>query len=152
MVKKIDHIAVAVKDLDEAAKFYTETLGLEMGGVEEVASQKVKVAFFNIGDTRIELVQPLDDSSGIAKAIAKRGPGLHHIALEVEDVNGELDRLGKQDVPLVDKTGRPGAHRYHRRIPASQSGQRRSDGVGRTSEKIGIFCLHSEKFREKRFL
>ncbi len=110
MVKKIDHIAVAVKDLDEAAKFYTEVLGLEMGGVEEVASQKVKVAFFNIGDTRIELVQPLDDSSGIAKAIAKRGPGLHHIALEVEDVNGDLERLSNQDVPLVDKTGRPGAH------------------------------------------
>ncbi|MFQ5836630.1 MAG: VOC family protein, partial [Candidatus Bathyarchaeia archaeon] len=83
MIKKIDHIGVAVKDLNEAIRFYRENLGLEIEGIEEVKEQKVKFAFIALGESTIELLQSTDPQGPVAKFIEKRGEGIHHIALEV---------------------------------------------------------------------
>ena len=110
MLEKINHIGIAVRDIEEAARFYTETLGLEVGGVEEVADQKVKVAFLPLGEVRLELVMPTSPDSPVAKHIEKNGPGFHHIAYQVEDVAAELERLKAEGVRLVDEKPRGGAH------------------------------------------
>ena len=90
---KIDHVAVAVSDLDAAIATYRQLLGKEPDGIEDVASQKVRVAFFRVGESRIELVCPTSDDSPVAKAIAKRGEGLHHICLGVPATDDEVRRL-----------------------------------------------------------
>ena len=110
MIKKIDHIAVAVRDVEKAAKFYQEVLGLELGGVEEVEGMDVKVGFIPIGDTRIELVQPLDPTSGLAKFIEKKGEGIHHICYEVDDIQESLATYKERGARLIDETPRKGAH------------------------------------------
>lgn len=111
MVHKINHIGVAVHNIDEAAKFYIENLGLKIGGVEEVPDQKVKVAFLPIGEVRLELVMPTSPDSPVAKHLEKNGPGIHHIAYQVEDVAAEIKRLKAEGVRLVDETPRTGAHK-----------------------------------------
>jgi len=110
MPQKINHIGIAVRDIDEAARFYTEHLGLELGGVEEVPDQKVKVAFLPIGEVRLELVQPTSPESPVARFLEKNGPGFHHIAYQVEDVAAEVERLKAEGVRMVDQTPRSGAH------------------------------------------
>ena len=111
MPSKINHIGIAVPDIDAAAKFYTEALGLKLGGVEEVPSQKVKVAFLPIGEVRLELVQPTSPDSPVAKFLEKNGgPGVHHIAYHVADVAAEVEKLKSAGVKMVDETPRPGAH------------------------------------------
>ncbi len=110
MPKKINHIGIAVRDIDEAARFYTEALGLQLGGIEEVPDQKVRVAFLPIGEVRIELVQPTSPDSPVAKFLEKNGPGFHHIAYEVDDVAAEVERLKAQGVRMVDQEPRKGAH------------------------------------------
>jgi len=110
MIKKIDHIAVAVKDVDKAAEFYEKVLGLKLGGIEEVEGMDVKVGFIPIGETRIELVQPLDPNSGVAKFIEKRGEGIHHICYEVDDVAEALQTCKARGAALIDETPRTGAH------------------------------------------
>ncbi len=110
MIKKIDHIAVAVKDVDKAAEFYEKVLGLKLGGIEEVEGMDVKVGFIPIGETRIELVQPLDPNSGVAKFIEKRGEGIHHICYEVDDVAEALQTCKARGATLIDETPRTGAH------------------------------------------
>ncbi len=110
MPQKINHIGIAVRDIEEAARFYTEHLGLELGGVEEVPDQKVKVAFLPIGEVRLELVQPTSPESPVAKFLEKNGPGFHHIAYQVEDVAAEVERLKAEGVRMVDQTPRSGAH------------------------------------------
>jgi|GEM_PF-66090 len=110
MIKKIDHIAIAVRDLDQASKFYTEHLGLTLEGIEEVPGQKVRVAFIPIGDTRIELVEPTSPDSPISKYLEKRGEGLHHICLETNDVHGDVQALADSGVRLIDSSPREGAH------------------------------------------
>ena len=111
MPSKINHIGIAVNDIETAAKFYTEALGLPLVGVEEVASQKVKVAFLPIGEVRIELVQPTSPESPVAKFIEKNGgPGIHHIAYQVADVAAEVEKLKSAGVKMVDETPRAGAH------------------------------------------
>ena len=110
MPQKINHIGIAVRDIEEAARFYTEHLGLELGGVEEVPDQKVKVAFLPIGEVRLELVQPTSPESPVAKFLEKNGPGFHHIAYQVEDVAAEVERLKAEGVRMVDETPRSGAH------------------------------------------
>ena len=111
MLKKINHIGIAVPDIEAAAKFYTESLGLKLGGVEEVADQRVKVAFLPIGEVRLELVQPTSPDSPVAKFLEKNGgPGVHHIAYHVEDVAAEVERLKAAGVKLVDEVPRKGAH------------------------------------------
>ncbi len=110
MPSKINHIGIAVHDIEAAAKFYTETLGLELGGVEEVADQKVKVAFLPIGEVRLELVQPTSPESPVAKFLEKNGQGFHHIAYQVEDAAAEVARLLAGGVKMVDQAPRVGAH------------------------------------------
>ena len=109
MLNKIDHIGIAVNDLDSQIKFYRDILGLNCTEIEEVPDQKVKVAMFPLGEVRIELLEPTDESSPIAKFIAKKGEGIHHIAYNVTDLNGKLKILEKQEVKLIDSQPRKGA-------------------------------------------
>jgi methylmalonyl-CoA/ethylmalonyl-CoA epimerase len=109
MIDKINHIGIAVKDLDEAIAFYRK-LGLEVEGTETVESQKVKVAFIPVGDTRIELLAATDDESPIAKFIEKRGEGIQHLAFSVSDILSELKNAESEGIRLIDKEPRVGAH------------------------------------------
>jgi methylmalonyl-CoA epimerase len=110
MVRKVSHIAIAVPNVDDAARFYSEKLGLAMVGREDVAGSNVTVGFIPVGDTRIELVQPAAPDSPITKFLETRGPGLQHICFEVDDVAAELKRLDAAGVKLIDKVPHPGAH------------------------------------------
>jgi lactoylglutathione lyase/methylmalonyl-CoA/ethylmalonyl-CoA epimerase len=107
---KIDHIGIVVRDIQEALKVYETALGLPLKEVAEVADQKVEVAFLPIGESNIELVQPTSDDTGIAKYLAKRGEGIHHICLEVDDIEAALDQLKAYGVRLIDEIPRQGAH------------------------------------------
>ena len=110
MIKKVSHIGIAVKDLDEGIALY-QKLGLTLEGVEEVPSQMVKVAFFPVGDTRIELVAPTSEDSPVAKFIEKRGEGVQHIAFAVDNLEDALKETEEKGIRLIDKTPRPGAHK-----------------------------------------
>jgi len=110
MIKKIDHIAVAVHNLDEAAKFYRDFLGLSLGNIEQIEGMDTKVGFLAIGETNIELVQPTKAETGLAKFLAARGPGIHHICLEVDDIEAELRSYKEKGALLIDETPRKGAH------------------------------------------
>ncbi len=110
MIKKVNHIGIAVNDLEAAAPFYKDVLKLNYEGSEVVESQKVKVAFYTAGETRIELLEPTSPESPIAKFLEKKGEGIHHIAYEVEDVVSKLKELEDEGVRLIDKTPRSGAH------------------------------------------
>jgi len=110
MIKRVDHIAIAVPSVEEAARFYEEALGLKLGGVEVVEGMDTKVGFFQIGETRIELVEPTKEGTALDKFLASRGPGIHHICFEVEDIEEALGTLKERGVRLVDEEPRPGAH------------------------------------------
>jgi methylmalonyl-CoA/ethylmalonyl-CoA epimerase len=101
-IKGIDHIAIVVEDLEEALKFWRDRLGLALDHIETVSSQGVKIAFLPVGDSEVELVQPLDDESGVAKYLRKKGPGMHHLCFEVEDIQERLRELESQGVRLID--------------------------------------------------
>jgi methylmalonyl-CoA/ethylmalonyl-CoA epimerase len=107
---KIDHIGIAVRDIQEALKVYQEALGLQLGEIVEVLDQKVEVAFLPVGETNLELVQPTADDTGVAKFLESRGEGIHHICLEVDNIEAALERLKVHGVPLIDKAPRQGAH------------------------------------------
>jgi methylmalonyl-CoA/ethylmalonyl-CoA epimerase len=107
-IKKIDHVAVCVADIDEAAAKYKQALGLEGQDRELVASQKTEAMLLPIGDSNIELISPRGND-GLAKFLEKRGPGLHHVAIEVEGIEGALAFLKGIGVPLIDETPRKGA-------------------------------------------
>jgi len=109
MIKKISHIGIAVKDLDQAIEFY-QKLGLILESTEVVESQKVKVAFFPVGETRIELLAATCEESPIAKFIEKKGEGIQHIALHVDNLQEELNQAEEKGIVLIDKEPRPGAH------------------------------------------
>ncbi|MCP4157639.1 MAG: methylmalonyl-CoA epimerase [bacterium] len=109
MIKKIDHIAIAVQDLDEEIKRYRDVLGLDFHGTEVVEEQKVKVAFFQVGDVHIELTAPTEDDSPVGKFIAKRGTGIHHIAYEVDDLKAEIYEFQEKEIRMIDKEPRIGA-------------------------------------------
>lgn len=109
MINKIDHIGIAVKSLREAIPFYEKTLGLECEGIEEIASQKVKVAFFRVGEVRIELLEPTAAESPVRKYLDKRGGGIHHIAYRSDDLEGDLAQAGASGCRLVDETPKEGA-------------------------------------------
>ena len=106
---KIDHIGIAVKSIEESRKYYEKILGLECYKIEEVVDQKVKTAFFKIGEVKIELLEPTSPESPVAKFLEKKGPGFHHIAYLVEDVNEALKNAGEKGVQLIDQTSRKGA-------------------------------------------
>jgi methylmalonyl-CoA epimerase len=106
----LDHIGVAVSNLESALAFYRDALGLEVEHAEEVPSQRVSVQFIPVGEAAIELLQATSEDSPIAKYVAKRGPGIHHITLRVEDIRAALGQLKDRGVRLIDETPRPGAH------------------------------------------
>ncbi len=106
--QRIDHVGIAVKSLDEAAKLYTD-LGLKIEGTEVVESQKVKVAFINIGESRIELLESTAPDGNIAKFIEAKGEGIHHLAVKVDDVEKALAELSAKGYALIDKAPRIGA-------------------------------------------
>lgn len=108
-ISHIEHIGIAVESLDTAIPYYEEKLGLKCYAVEEVAEQKVKTAFFKVGETKIELLESTDPEGPIGKFIAKKGQGVHHVAFATDDVNSALTELGEKDVRLIDKTARNGA-------------------------------------------
>jgi methylmalonyl-CoA/ethylmalonyl-CoA epimerase len=107
--KKIEHIGIAVKSLETAIPFFESVLGLTCYAIEEVKDQKVKTAFFKVGDTKIELLESTDPEGPIGKFIEKRGEGVHHIALEVENVQQALNEASDKGVMLIDKQPRKGA-------------------------------------------
>ena len=106
---KISHLGIATKGIDEALKFWQDALGLENVHAEEVAEQKVRVAMLPIGDTRIELLEATSEDSPIAKFIEKRGGGIHHIAVEVENIEESLAKLKAGGARLIDEQPRTGA-------------------------------------------
>lgn len=108
--QKINHIGIAVRDLDAALPLYTDVLGLPLEGVERVESEGVKVAFLRIGETRIELLEPLGPDSPIASFLEKRGEGIHHIALEVDGIEERLNLLSEKGIRLIHEHPRRGAH------------------------------------------
>ena len=105
----VDHIGIAVEKLEDALPFWRDQLGLELVVIEEVPSEKVRVAFLRAGSTRIELLEPTSPDSPIAKALAKRGPGIHHVALEVDDIVARMAALKAAGRPAMDEKPRPGA-------------------------------------------
>lgn len=110
MVKKLNHVAIAVNHLEESAKFYQDVLGLDLKGVEVVPAQKSKVSFFPIGETNIELVQPTEPDSPLIKFLETKGQGIHHICFEVDDIEGEIKAFLEQGATMIDQKPRPGAH------------------------------------------
>lgn len=109
-ISQIDHLGVAVRSIAEASPYYREVLGLRSAAVEEVPEQKVRVAFFGVGDVRIELLEPTAADSPVARFLEQRGPGLHHIAYRVDDLPATLAALKAAGVRLIDESPRPGAH------------------------------------------
>ena len=105
----IEHIGIAVKSIEEAKKYYEGVLNLKCYAVEEVKEQKVKTAFFKVGQTKIELLEPTSEDSPVAKFIKKRGEGIHHIAFEVDDTNQALDSAKENGIRLIDEKARKGA-------------------------------------------
>jgi len=100
-IKKIDHVALVVGDIDEALSFWQDALGIELEHREEIPREKSTIAFLPVGDSEIELVQPTSEDSGIAKYLEKRGPGMHHICLEVDDIEEMMVQLKAKDVRLI---------------------------------------------------
>jgi len=110
MKAQLDHVGIAVANLLEAFRFYRDTLGLEIEPPEDIASQRVRAHFVQVGDATLELLEPTSGESPIAKYLATRGPGLHHVALRVDDIVAALAELKARGVRLIDETPRPGAH------------------------------------------
>ena len=108
-IKNIDHIGIAVKSIEQAGKFYTDVLGLDIEEIETVAEQKVNVAFIPITDSEVELLESVEPDGPVAKYIEKRGEGIQHIAFRVDDINQCLAELKEKGVRLIDQTPRRGA-------------------------------------------
>jgi methylmalonyl-CoA/ethylmalonyl-CoA epimerase len=109
MVSKIDHIGIAVKNLEESLHFYQETLGLDLAGTEVVEDQHVKVAFLPIGDTEIELLESTDQEGPIARYIEKRGQGVQHLAVRVENIEDAIREMKEKGIRMIDQVPRYGA-------------------------------------------
>lgn len=109
MVNKVDHIGIAVENLDEALKFYEETLGIKCTSKEIVEDQKVKVAFLPIGDTEVELLESTDENGAIAKFIEKRGQGVQHIAYRVDNIEEAIAEMKGKGIRMIDEEPRYGA-------------------------------------------
>ncbi len=109
MIKKIDHIGIAVKSLDEAVKFYEKALGLKCEKIEEIESQKVKTAFFDVGGVHLEILEPTTEDSPIAKFLQRNGEGVHHIAFYTDDISGQLGQAKEAGCKLINEEPVPGA-------------------------------------------
>ncbi len=106
---KIHHVAVVVRDLDEALGFYRDTLGLPVELVLPVPQDRVRIGFLPVGESKVELVEPTDDTTGVARFLASRGEGFHHVCFEVPDIAAALDTLAAEGVELIDRAPRAGA-------------------------------------------
>ncbi|MCA1025567.1 methylmalonyl-CoA epimerase [Cytobacillus kochii] len=109
MIKKIDHIGIAVRSLAQSLPFYTETLQLPLLGIEEVKSEGIKVAFIQIGEMKLELLEPQTDESAVAKFIAKRGEGLHHVALGVHSIQERIEEMKTKGIQMIQDQPKMGA-------------------------------------------
>ncbi len=110
MIKKINHIGIAVSSLEKQIPFYRDVLGLKELGQEEVADQRVRVAMFKVGEVKIELLEPTSQDSPIAKFLEKKGDGIHHIAYETDGIVSQINFFTENGVEMLDKTPREGAH------------------------------------------
>lgn len=108
-IRKINHVAIVVPDIDEALAFWRDALGLELSHVEDMPTQESLIAFLPTGNSEVELVKPTTETSGLARYMAKRGPGMHHICLEVDDIKGVLARLKEKGVQLINEEPTIGA-------------------------------------------
>jgi methylmalonyl-CoA/ethylmalonyl-CoA epimerase len=108
VARHINHVAIAVRDIEATLEFYKTTFGVQTGGVEEIADQKVKAALVRIGGSQLELIQPTEEGSGVARFIDSRGEGVHHICFEMEDLPAQLGKLKDSGVRLIDETPREG--------------------------------------------
>lgn len=108
-MKKIDHIGIAVRSIEQALTFYTEILKLEHIKTEIVESEKVKVAFLKVGDCKLELLEPVSEESAIAKFIEKKGEGIHHVAFEVDDIHIKMEELKAEDIQFIQEVPKTGA-------------------------------------------
>jgi methylmalonyl-CoA/ethylmalonyl-CoA epimerase len=113
MIKRIDHIAIVVEDIEAALGFWRDALGLPLDHVAQVPEQQSAVAFLPVGGSEVELVQPTTETSGVARYLAKRGPGMHHLCLEVDDLAQTLATLKAKGVRLIDETPRAGTGGKH---------------------------------------
>jgi len=102
-IMKIDHIGIAVKDIQNSLKFYRDVLGLEFNGIEKLNDRGLQVAFLQIGESEIELLEPISEDSTIFKFIEKKGEGIHHIALEVDNVDNKIDEINKLGAKIIGK-------------------------------------------------
>jgi len=109
MIKRIHHVAVVVDDIEGALSFWQDALGLKVSHRAEVSEQQAQVAFLPVGEAEVELVKPTTDTSGMAKYLAKRGPGIHHVCVEVDNLAEMLELLKDKGVRLIDQTARSGA-------------------------------------------
>ena len=109
MIARIDHIGIAVQDISDALKFFQDALGVKLDRVESEEGGRTKVAFLPVGTSDVELVEPQDADSGLAKFLAKRGEGVHHICFEVDDIDAALTRLKEKGAQLIDETPRVNA-------------------------------------------
>lgn len=123
-VLRIDHIAVLVENIYETLGFWSEGLGLELKGMEEVPQEGSRVAFLPVGESEVELVQPTAEEGGLRRFLEKRGPGMHHLCLEVDDIEGMLRHLKSQGVQLINETPAQGSggRRYAFIHPRSANG------------------------------
>jgi methylmalonyl-CoA/ethylmalonyl-CoA epimerase len=110
ILTKINHIGIAVKSLEESIPFYRDLLAMPFAGIEVVAEQKVRVAMLQVGESKIELLEPTSEDSPVAKFIEKNGPGIHHLAYEVEDLEAAIARLMAEGARMIDEKPRAGAH------------------------------------------
>jgi methylmalonyl-CoA/ethylmalonyl-CoA epimerase len=110
MITRLDHVAIAVPDLDAAIRRFCEDLGLSLGGQEDVVSAQTKTAFLPVDGTRIELIHPLDGQGPVAKYLAKRGGGLHHLCFETDDIDGDMALLRERGYRFLSDAPTPGAH------------------------------------------
>ena len=110
MKATLDHVGIAISDLESSLEFFRDAIGLELEPPEEVPSQKVRAHFLRTGDATLELLEATAQDSAIGRFLSKRGPGLHHIALRVDDIVAALAELRNRGVRLIDQTPRPGAH------------------------------------------
>lgn len=123
-VKQINHVAVVVDDMEKALAFWRDALGMELHELRDVPAEKSQVAFLPLSGSEVELVKPTSDDSGIAKYLAKRGPGMHHLCLEVDDIDGMLAQLRTKGIRLITEEPRQAADgkRYAFIHPESTSG------------------------------
>jgi methylmalonyl-CoA epimerase len=112
MMKRVDHVAIVVRNIETALEFYRDVLGIEPSGIQTMPSESVRIAFLPMGGpdgSTLELIEPIDDTSGVARFLAKRGEGLHHICLEVDNLDEELHRLRERGAAVLDTTPRQAA-------------------------------------------